>query len=562
MTQRWAISNLLLKQNKISFDQVKEVQRNSLEKSLTEQESIIDLGFVTEDDLVELFATIYGYEIVNIEQEHFNMDCIASISQDACLKLVSIPVKYSEDKKTIIIVINDPTNITALEAIKLHFTGYSIDFKLAPRTKIINVIHLIYSKQSSEVATKELQENTDTRNVGNTGFHALETERDEPIIKLTNSILTESIIAKASDIHIEPFEKYMAVRIRVDGRLRDALRLPIQNFQGICTRFKLISQMDISEKRIPQEGSIKMRYNSKNIDIRVSTLPNTYGEKIVMRILSKDNLNIPKEKLGFTKDNLDAIKNMLDNPHGIILVTGPTGSGKSTTLYSFLSDVKSTEKAIVTVEDPVEYTIDGINQTPVNVKQGMTFPVALRSILRQDPDIIMIGEIRDEETAAIAIRASITGHLVMSTLHTNDSISTISRLTDMNIEPYLLADSLRGVIAQRLLRRVCPHCKEEYLSSISEMRMLKLGAPVPLVQAVGCSHCNHTGYLGRVGVYEVLSVDRQLRVLIEKGASHEELLNHATNNGNMKSLSSVAIEKVLAHDTTVEELQEVMYDIR
>ncbi len=560
MTQRWAITNLLLKQNKISYDQVKEVQRRSLENTVSEQDAIIELGFATEEDLVNIFSSIYGFEVINIESEHFTMESISSISYDACLKLTAIPLKLDEESKIAAIVINDPTNITALETIKLHFSGYQIDFKLSKKSDIENVIHLLFSKHSGELATKELQDTKEE--VEHSAFQALDTERDEPIIKLTNSILTESINAKASDIHIEPFETYMSVRIRVDGRLRDALRLPIQNFQGVCTRFKLISQMDISEKRVPQEGNIKMKYNGKNIDIRVSTLPNTYGEKIVMRILSKDNLNIPKQKLGFSQENLDDIRSMLENPHGIILVTGPTGSGKSTTLYSFLNDVKSPEKAIVTVEDPVEYSIDGINQTPVNVKQGMTFPVALRSILRQDPDIIMIGEIRDEETASIAIRASITGHLVMSTLHTNDSISTISRLSDMNIEPYLLADSLRGIIAQRLLRRVCSHCKEEYLSSIAEMRMLRLNAPVPLVKATGCSHCNHTGYQGRVGIYEVLTIDKTLRSLIEKGATNEALLDYAVNKGKLKTLSTVAVEKALAHETTVEELQEVMYDIR
>lgn len=351
----------------------------------------------------------------------------------------------------------------------------------------------------------------------------------------------------------------MVIRIRIDGRLKELSKLPIQAYAAVSTRFKLLSGMDIAEKRLPQEGRINLKINHKNVDIRVSTLPNAFGEKIVMRILEKENLSISKEKLGFTPDEMAKVESILNSPHGIILVTGPTGSGKSTTLYSFLNSLKSPEKAIVTVEDPVEFTIEGINQTPVNYKQGMTFPVALRSILRQDPDVIMIGEIRDEETASIAIRASITGHLVLSTLHTNDAVSTVARLADMNIEPYLLADSLRLVIAQRLMRKVCPFCVEEYLSSISEMKTLGIGVPVPLMRAVGCKRCNGTGYKGRFAIYEVMVVTANLKNMLEKNATMKELRDEAQKVG-MNTLKEMAVKAVRDQKTTMMELKGLIYE--
>ncbi|MEG0265362.1 MAG: GspE/PulE family protein, partial [Erysipelotrichaceae bacterium] len=423
---------------------------------------------------------------------------------------------------------------------------------LATRSSLYKVLTLFNSKNKSSEAVEVLSSEFET--VEEVNENDLDNNNDDaPTIKLTNSILSEAITFNASDIHIEPFEKLLKIRYRVDGKLKEVMSLPMAIYPAIIARMKMISGMDITERRTPQEGRMEVTLLDKEIDIRFSTLPNVFGEKMVLRLLKKDFMNQSLSALGLNKRDFGKVKAMLERKDGIILVTGPTGSGKSTTLYSFLGALWSPEKSLVTVEDPVEYTIEGFNQTQVNSKQGMTFPVALRAILRQDPDIIMIGEIRDEETANIAVRSSITGHLVLSTLHTNSALSSIARLVDMGIAKYLIADSFRGVIAQRLLRKLCPDCKEAYTSTPSEMEMLKINKPVTLYRPCGCKKCNEMGYRGRFAIFEVLHITKTMKDSIQNNASMDELKRVANEDG-MNSLFENAIYHVLAGNTSIQEL--------
>lgn len=555
MAQRWGITNILLKQKRITLDMVKSIQTHAIENSVTEYDAIVNLKIMTEEGVADLLSEVFNLRRINLEEVNFQEEVINSIPYEVCQKLILIAVEIIEDKK-ILFAINDPSNITALETLKFY-TDREIIFAVATKSSILRAVQLMYSHHQNSSAVDEISEEFQIEN-----SHVLEddSQSDEPTIKLTNAILNDAYVMHASDIHIEPYENQVVVRYRIDGKLKEIMKLPVQVFSAIATRFKMISGMDIAEKRLPQEGRIDMKIHEKAVDVRVSTLPNAFGEKIVMRLLEKANLSHPKEKLGFQAKDLRNIDKMLNSPNGLILVTGPTGSGKSTTLYSFLNSLKSPEKAIVTVEDPVEYTIEGINQTPVNVKQGMTFPIALRSILRQDPDIIMVGEIRDEETASIAIRGSITGHLVLSTIHTNDSVAAVARLSDMGIETYLIADALRGVIAQRLMRSVCPYCGEEYLSSLLEMKELGLVRPTKLIRARGCKKCNYTGFRGRFGIYEILILNDEMKNLIEAGAPSNQL-REAARKAGLETLRSRAIDAVLDGRTTVTELRGLIYEI-
>lgn len=364
--------------------------------------------------------------------------------------------------------------------------------------------------------------------------------------------------SKASDIHIEPFEHRVCVRYRIDGALQKQFDSPKETLAGLITRIKIMSNMDIAERRVPQDGRIFTRVYNENVDLRVSVLPTVNGEKIVIRILDKSAFNVDKSVLGIADDDLDKINKIISKPHGIVLVTGPTGSGKSTTLYSLLKDLNNEDKNIITIEDPVEFSMDGINQINVNTKAGLTFASGLKAILRQDPDIVMIGEIRDYETAEIAVRAAITGHLVLSTIHTNDAPSSIVRLKDMGVAPYLVSSALVGIIAQRLIRKLCLHCREKYNATDYEKEIL--GIPkdekLTLYRKVGCNRCSSTGYKGRVGIYEIMEINRELRELINEDASIEDITNTALRNG-MKTLSKSAINVILKGSSTVEELLRV-----
>jgi general secretion pathway protein E len=384
----------------------------------------------------------------------------------------------------------------------------------------------------------------------------MESEDDAPIIRLINALLTESLREGASDIHIEPFETRSVVRFRIDGKLKDVVEPKRALHAAIVSRIKVMANLDISEKRLPQDGRITLRIAGRPVDVRVSTLPTGHGERAVLRLLDKSAGRLDLEKLGMEGETLKSMQQLIAQPHGIVLVTGPTGSGKTTTLYAALAAMDAATTNIMTVEDPIEYDLDGVGQTQVNARIDMTFARALRAILRQDPDVIMIGEIRDLETAQIAVQSSLTGHLVLATVHTNDAPGTVTRLVDMGIEPFLLASSVIGVLAQRLYRRLCPVCKQAYEPDAAEMAALGIVRPQTLYRPVGCDACNHTGYKGRAGVYELLVVDDEVRRLIHDGASEADIRHYAASTG-MHSLRSDGVAQVLAGRTTLEEILRV-----
>ncbi|OGA19188.1 MAG: type II secretion system protein GspE [Betaproteobacteria bacterium RIFCSPLOWO2_12_FULL_63_13] len=389
----------------------------------------------------------------------------------------------------------------------------------------------------------------------------LEGEDDAPIIRMINALLTQAVRETASDIHIEPFERHSSVRFRIDGVLREVIQPHRALHAAMTSRIKIMAQMDIAEKRLPQDGRITIRIAGKPIDVRVSTIPATHGERVVMRLLDKDPSKLVLDVLGMAPDTLARTDALIHRPHGIFLVTGPTGSGKTTTLYAALSRLKAGELNIMTVEDPVEYDLPNIGQTQINNRIDLTFAKALRSILRQDPDVIMIGEIRDLETAQIAVQASLTGHLVLATLHTNDSASAVTRLVDMGVEPFLLASSLVGVLAQRLVRRLCPTCRQSYRPDASEeAQFARSGCPEVLYRAKGCAACTHTGYLGRMGIYELLEVDGALQQLIHERASEQRIRDHCVSSAGLRPLKEDGLRWVANGDTTLDEILRVTRD--
>ena len=386
----------------------------------------------------------------------------------------------------------------------------------------------------------------------------LESDDDAPIIRLINALITEAIKENASDIHVEPFESRLSIRFRVDGVLREVLEPPRQIASLLVSRIKVMAQLDIAEKRLPQDGRIALKVANRPVDIRVSTLPSGHGERVVMRLLDKQAGRLDLQQLGMGDDEQKRLESMIQKPHGIILVTGPTGSGKTTTLYAMLSVLNDTSRNILTVEDPVEYDLDGIGQTPVNTKVDMTFAKGLRAILRQDPDVVMVGEIRDSETAQIAVQASLTGHLVLSTLHTNSAVGAITRLQDMGVEPFLLSSTLLGVLSQRLVRKLCPECKTVTQLDVEEVNGFKISGDDVIYQANGCSECLHTGFHGRTGIYELIEVDETLSTMIHDGTSQPKLERYCRTQS--RSLREDGIRKVVMGETTLDEVLRVTRD--
>lgn len=485
------------------------------------------------------------------------------VGEKVVRKYMLLPFALDDRQANVIkVAMEDPMNIMAIDDIGI-ITGMTVQPYLSTHAYISTAIDKLYGKsQANAIAEQFMKE----QGSGDDADNAEENKRQEdvdnsPVVKLVNNIIEGGVRQRASDIHIEPFEYNVRVRYRIDGVLREIISYDRALYAAIIARLKVISGMDISEKRKPQDGRITITVDRREYDIRVSNLPTVFGEKVVMRLASKEGFKRDKKDLGLSPTDLVKFDNILRNPHGIILVTGPTGSGKSTTLYTALSELASDEVNIITVEDPVEANVDNVNQVQVNVKANLTFASALRSILRQDPDIIMIGEIRDGETAEIAVKASITGHLVVSTLHTNSTAASISRLIDMGIEPYLLGDSLVGIIAQRLVRRLCPECKESYEADEEEKRVLKVpqNEPLKLYKACGCEACGNTGYYGRIGVYEIMPISRKIKKLIASGANADEITAQAVTEG-MNTLRMSASNYVKQGLTSFNEMMKITYE--
>ncbi|MCR5056236.1 MAG: GspE/PulE family protein [Clostridia bacterium] len=522
------------------------------------REYMLTKEYITEAGELDALSEYYNIPCVELDMLDIDKELFDQFSFEFMKKNKVIPV--SIDKNGVLLVaIGRILDSATMSAISVCFDN-PCDYVLTSPTQIDRYVDSIAAVITTSTALSDLNAEKDKE---------LFADRDEevnavfksdesgvvnnPAVRLVDSIIKEAIPYRASDIHIEPFEKRVRVRYRIDGDLQERADFPIEAYSAISARIKILSGMNIAERRIPQDGRINMRVGGKEYDFRVSAIPTIYGEKFVIRILDKTSFHFTRFDLGFTDRENSYIDKMLMRPHGIILLTGPTGSGKSTTLYAFLKEVNNPTVNIITVEDPVEYTMVGINQTQVNTKANMTFAAALRSILRQDPDIIMIGEIRDEETAEIAVRAAITGHLVFSTLHTNDAPGAITRLEDMGVPDYLIADALAGVIAQRLVKRLCPACKKRGKTNAKEMEILGLDEPVSIFRPQGCQFCNNTGYKGRVGIHEVMLMNEHMKNEVTRSKSLEALKAMAIQNG-MVSLWDSCREFVLAGVTSTQEL--------
>lgn len=550
------LGQLLKRFNFISEEQLQ--QALNLHKGSDSRlgEILVENNFVKEKDLVQVLEFKLGIPHVDLSQYVLDPDLIDYIPEKLARLYRALPLEKNGKKLSVAMV--NPMDVVAIDDLKKS-CNLTIQPFIATRTEVMQSIEQLYSMKDASLDEIE-------------SFEAIEEDEDDiadekiqtmvsdaPIIRLTTHIITKAIQQRASDVHIEPHEKLVKIRYRIDGVLIEIMRVSIKSHLALISRFKIMSSLDIAERRRPQDGRIQLNYKGNAIDIRVSTMATVNGEKIVMRILNKGDALLNLEELGFSKDNLVTYRKLIKEPHGIILVTGPTGSGKSTTLISALNEINSNDLNITSVEDPVEYRVNGINQVQVNRKAGIEYASTLRAILRQDPDVIMIGEIRDLETGQIAIRAALTGHLVLSTLHTNEAAASMMRLVDMGIKPYLVASSVIGVMAQRLIRKICSHCKEEYepTTDIYNYLGIKEGEPLKLYHGKSCVQCNYSGYRGRTAIHEVLMMSNALRDLIHDSKTTVEDLKQKAIEEGMVTLAQDGKNKILQGITTPEEIMRV-----
>ena len=555
------IGDVLVAAGAITEEQLQEGLAKQKETGRKLGNALVDLGFISNDMLITVLTTQLGIDYIELKGAKIEEKVIHMVPENMVTKYQAIPIEIDPDNPNILkVAMADPMDIMAMDDIGL-VTNLQVEPMLASEEGIKNAIDKYYgSAQAMEAAEAYRQEQQNVLGGGDEEEGNEEIDKS-PIVLLVKQIIEGGVRQRASDIHIEALENSVRVRYRIDGALKQVMSYDLSILAGITARIKIIGGMDIAEKRKPQDGRITIMVDRREFDVRVSILPTVFGEKTVMRLTSKDGLTKPKSALGFDAEQEKVFDNILSNPHGIILVTGPTGSGKSTTLYTSLSELNTEDVNIITVEDPVEANINGINQVQVNNKADMTFAAALRSILRQDPDIIMIGEIRDGETAGIAVQAAITGHLVVSTLHTNSAASTITRLIDMGIESYIAGDAVVGVIAQRLVRRLCTTCKQPRL--VEDDERVQLGVPadeedVIIYEPQGCPLCNDTGYSGRIGVYEMMPVSRELQAVIASGATADVIEKQALKEG-MLTLKMGAAKHVLDGITSIAEMNKIVH---
>lgn len=563
------IGEFLLRNKLITLAQLQEAERNCKENGETITFNLLTLGFLDESKYTDALAKHYNLQKVNLSELKIEISVLNLLQADFCVKNILIPIKRTGPNLTI--ATSDPTNLFALDTIRF-MTNYHVETMVAGEMEIRMAIERYYGKKAKKDKLDTVLENLDmpddsievTEDDDEIDVADLErSSQDAPVVKLVNVILHEAVQRGASDIHIEPYEKDYRIRYRIDGILYEVMRPPLKLKDAVASRVKILAQLDISEKRLPQDGRImlKMRTSSgvKELDLRVSVLPTLFGEKIVMRLLDKANLMLDLGKLGLEKNSYTILEDNIIKPYGMILVTGPTGSGKTNTLYSALSKINTSEVNIMTAEDPVEFNLEGVNQVQTKEKIGLTFASALRSFLRQDPNIVMVGEIRDFETAEIAIKAALTGHLVLSTLHTNDAPSTIVRLMNMGIEPFLVSTSVLAIVAQRLVRRICKECREEVPTPIKVLTDIGFKpeeaqkAKIYQGRGNGCAVCNGTGYKGRIGLFEVMKITPTVRDMILTGATSDELRRQAISDG-MITLRRSGLNKIINGVTTIEEV--------
>ncbi len=556
---------LLVNANLISEEQLQKALAKQKKEGGRLGSSLVHMGYIKEDRLIAFLSHQYGIPSVDVTKFEIDREVVKLIPSEVAQKYMIIPLNRTGSTLTIAMV--DPSNVFAIDDVKF-MTGYNVEPVVSSEAAIKEAINKYYdSSDMLQTVMQDIQEDINIDIIDDTVEdidigEMKQAVEEAPVVKLVNMILAEAIKKGASDVHIEPYEKDFRVRYRIDGVLYEVMAPPKRLKDALTSRLKIMAELDIAERRLPQDGRIKLKMKGKEVDLRVSTLPTLFGEKVVMRILDKSNLMLDMTKLGFEAEELKKLTKAIFAPYGMVLVTGPTGSGKSTTLYSALGQINKPEVNIMTAEDPVEYNLFGINQVQMKEEIGLNFAAALRSFLRQDPDVIMVGEIRDYETAEIGVKAALTGHLVLSTLHTNDAPSTINRLLNMGIEPFLVASSVILIMAQRLARRVCSECKQQV--EIPEKTLIDIGlspkqaAEVTIYQGVGCATCNNTGYKGRLGLYEVMPVDEHIRELILEGASAAEIKQAAIENG-MMSLRMAALNKLMEGLTTVDEVLRVTF---
>jgi type IV pilus assembly protein PilB len=566
---RRKLGEYLIEAGLVTEAQLKEALRRQRQTKEPLGQILARTGMVTELDVCRVLHAQLGLPIVDLHAVSIDEQVIGLVREELAKKYTAIPIEL-ENRSTIRVAMADPLNAAALEDIRFQ-SGYFVKPVLAPPTDILEAISRYYHIDSSvvqiletiirsdsvqelrEIPAGETEENVD---------ELIKISAGPPIVRLANWLITRGVEMRASDIHIEPQEKAVTVRVRVDGLLQDLERLPKWTQGALVSRVKILASLDIAEKRLPQDGAFRVEMDGRRIELRISTLPVLHGEKVVIRILDQERGAFRLDTLGLTEPMLAKIREFGQRPQGILMVTGPTGSGKTTLLYALLQHIHSVTKNIVTVEDPIEYTIAGVNQVQVEEKSKKTFSSILRAMLRQDPDIMMIGEVRDLETAQIAFRASITGHLILSTVHTNDAPSAITRLIDLGLQPYMAASSLIAVISMRLVRVLCPKCRDRYVPAAEDLRVLGVrpseAGDLTLCRPVGCDHCGHSGYRGRTGVFEILEMNETLRRLVTSSAS-ESAIRRAAIDAGMVPIGQDGLAKVIAGETSLEELQRVVF---
>jgi type IV pilus assembly protein PilB len=560
-TLKETIIDILLKSNKLSKEQLERGLQIQREKGVPLRKVLVEQGFIQEEVLLALLSEQLYIPTLHLAKFKFD-PAIISLVPERMARLYNL-IPLSKIGNTITISISDPLNVFALDDLKT-LTGCSIDTVLSPDDEVSRAIDTQYSRESKNIQ-EILDESEGDGTVSEKGEQlqvaheeieltsAVKESEKAPIVKLVDMMLTQALKKRSSDIHIEPEIDCLRVRYRIDGSLHEVFKIPKANQNAVLARVKIISNLDITENRIPQDGRFKVRFESREVDFRVSALPTTFGQKFVLRALDKSNLSIGLDKLGFSEQPERIFKEAIAKPYGMILVTGPTGSGKSTTLYSVITQLNTPERNIITVEDPVEYQIEGITQIQARPDIGLDFASGLRSLLRQSPDVIMIGEIRDSETADIAIKASLTGQLVLSTLHTNDAITSISRLVDMGVEPFLVASSLVMLCAQRLARKMCTQCRKQIEIPESYLKEIGFREKANFYEAQGCKYCNNTGFYGRVAILEAILIDDAMREMIIKRESIDAVKEYAIEKRSMMTLRDDAFLKVRQELTTLNE---------
>jgi len=561
---RKRLGERLVEEGLIAQEQFEQALKKHWDTGISLRQVLVDSDFINEDRLMEFTGkTLEIPYIRDVIGAVGDPEVFKILSEKLCRQYFVMPLYLKG--KTLTLAMADPFDVFAIDDLE-SACKYKIETALARKDEIIKAIDRFYkAKEALEEIVKGIEAEEDDLEIVKEGIdeepateEAFE-KVDAPIIRLVNTMITQAIKEKASDIHVEPEEGTLRIRYRIDGILRDTMTPPKRLQAAITSRIKIMSGMDISVKRTPQDGRFKLRVENKDFDVRISTIPTVYGEKVVMRLLDQTSIKMGLPEVGFSDECYKKFRELIERPYGIILVTGPTGSGKTTTLYMALQTINSPDKNIITIEEPVEYDLERVNQIPVNVKAGMTFANGLRSILRQDPDVIMVGEMRDLETADVAVRAALTGHLVFSTLHTNDAASAIARLIDMGVPSYLVTSSVCCVLAQRLVRLVCPKCKERYAPPEDLLAEANLaGANNLFYRGKGCDHCGKTGFRGRTGVFELMVIDKDLRNLIHANESGDKI-REAARKGGMKLLWEDGLEKVLKGQTTLEELKRVAF---